>query len=263
MSRTHLTGFTLAELGIGLATIGVLGAALTPACQEALRNQATCASNEEHIGRALFEYAQDNDHQLPMVLWYDQDTFQAHDWISSIYPYLPQTASVLQCPSFPSVQYGEYGINWELARNGAGTWQWANTPGYRIITVRPSEVEDPGQKVMLVEKGQVPNWYQASYLDPTESNWTNPLNIVHRHPTQPDTHNELSYDFDCALTSTAPECATYGTSPSTMPRSRHDNRCNTLFVDGHVRAVPRGGFDWLRNIYMPRIYESLEGVGPQ
>jgi prepilin-type processing-associated H-X9-DG protein len=79
-------------------------------------------------------------------------------------------------------------------------------------------------------------------------------------PTHPDTHLELQYDMDCALTDTRVICGnTWLNSPGTMQRYRHAQTSNTLFCDGHVKAIHRGGLDWFKNIYVPGLYETWCG----
>ena len=45
-----------------------------------------------------------------------------------------------------------------------------------------------------------------------------------------------------------------------MPRFRHHQNCDSLFADGHVKAVHRGQMDWYKNIYIPGVYEALDGA---
>ena len=47
--------------------------------------------------------------------------------------------------------------------------------------------------------------------------------------------------------------ATGWEGPAGSPRFRHQSRCSSLFVDGHVKAIMRGQMSWCKYIYVPGV----------
>jgi len=271
-----MRGFTLIELLVVIAIIAILAAILFPVFAQAREKtrQASCLSNEKQMGTAMMMYTQDYDEQFPFLQYYDANN-QPIIWTSAIYPYVKNgqgnvvngttyyygTGGVWSCPSFPSLQPAEYGVNFVICRNGSGTWAANNLPGFKLITVGLSEIDSPAEKIMVVEKGEAYNDpvngnYAQPLFDPAEWNWTAGLAPVNGVPTLPSTHNELTYDLDAG---TNAAWGNWGTTPGNMPRFRHSKTCNSLFIDGHVKAVVRGQMDWYKNIYIKGPYESLDG----
>jgi len=269
-------GFTLIELLVVIAIIAILAAILFPVFAQA-REKAraiSCVSNEKQMGLGLMMYLQDNDDTYPMLQYYNPNPF---DWEQAIYPYVKNGApknnglgGIWKCPSWPGVDVeAEYGINWELSRDGAGTSE-SGEGGFTIETTNQSAVGTPANTAMVMEHGTAaygsasnPNWGSAvsAYFDPTETNWTN-CGINRTTGAGNDTHNELLYDKDCALTDTSANCGTgWAASPGDMQRYRHTGVSNTLFCDGHVKADHRGGVNWFPEVYIQGVYEQLVGPG--
>ena len=267
------TGFTLIELLVVIAIIAILAAILFPVFSQVRENarQTTCISNEKQIGLAMTMYTQDADERFPM-LQYNNPAAPGDwiDWYSAIYQYVKNgkvststagdtinygSGGVWACPSFPIDQPSQYGINFQLSRNGAGTWA-SQQPGYVQKTVGLAQIDSPSDKIMVVEKGVAnPNFVQDLF-DPGEWNWTAGVGpIVNDVPAKQSTHLELAADHDATATSDA----NWNATPANMPRFRHHQNCNSLFVDGHVKSIHRGQMDWYKNIYIKGVYEDLEG----
>jgi len=287
-------GFTLIELLVVIAIIAILAAILFPVFAQA-REKAraiTCVSNEKQMGLAMLQYEQDNDECFPFLQWIDPVSHAAHDWQEAIFPYVKNgqvsgsgpgatigLGGIWSCPSFPQAQEAEYGINFQLARNGSGTWAAQNVPGFSLISVSNAAIDAPADKIMVVEKGYASpaganGDYAQTLFDPNEANYTAPEGpFTNGTPAGLDTHLELHYDADCGATTwtdpvtnapvAAPyntNCQNYNITPGDMPRFRHTQNCNSLFCDGHVKNVHRGQLNWYKNIYITGLYEQLDGT---
>lgn len=95
-------GFTLLEILIVIAVIGILAGLLFPVFLTARANarRAICQNNLKQIGLALFLYASDYDSALPMG-HNDLDAGSPQPellWMNAIYPYVKSTA-IFNCPS--------------------------------------------------------------------------------------------------------------------------------------------------------------------
>jgi len=264
-------GFTLIELLVVIAIIAILAAILFPVFAQVREKarQISCTSNEKQMGLGLLQYVEDYDEKFPMSQYFSGGN--PYDWPEAIYPYVKNGSGVnyaagvtlhngqggiFACPSFPGNQAENYGINQCIAAFGAGT----STP-----TASLAQIDAPSDKVAIVEKGAAggtdasggPNFevfqgYWAQWMPCTGAGGSCTANDI---ATLPENHADLAFDFD--------ETAAHGANypwPGVMPRYRHHNHTNVLFIDGHVKAIAKGQLSWGQNIYIPGLYESMTGA---
>ena len=263
MRSNRRSGFTLIELLVVIATISILAAILFPVFATAREKarQTACLSNEKQIGLAMIQYIQDYDDMLP----YDQSYWPPAgyiNWAGMLQPYIKSTnagtTDVWSCASAPTSGIAwNYGVNSGLFQDGANTW---STPAY-AAPLPPAgmyQIQDPAVRIGIVEKGQPAYWNwptfsaQEGYFTSTIGNPPGSYTGATRYDLLP-----------CAATSTAAQCGdcdypiettstaglgAYGSCAS-MPRYRHNNTCDCIFMDGHAKAIVRGKLDWYQNIY--------------
>ena len=184
-------GFSLVEILVVIAIVGVLGALLAPALARAVESaeQAACASNLHQLAAALQSYLKDNDgwffplrtNRPDGVLWYYG--FESSSSTSApegsrtldrtrarLYPYLDsRRATVEICPAFNyggayKPKYNEkwwtYGVNYELT----GTTKARNVSELRG--------RDAARTVIMADAAQVNTWQApASSTNPLVEEW--------------------------------------------------------------------------------------------
>lgn len=103
MSRQQHNGFTLVELLVVVAIIGVLVALLLPAVQAARASAraASCKNNMRQIGLGVLQFCDTHKGQFPE--WYhakhqDGDAEGIHSWIYTIAPYMESVDEIRLCP---------------------------------------------------------------------------------------------------------------------------------------------------------------------
>jgi prepilin-type N-terminal cleavage/methylation domain-containing protein/prepilin-type processing-associated H-X9-DG protein len=227
--RRQSRGFTLVELLIAVAIIGVLLALLLPSLgavrAEALNVQ--CKSNLRVLGAGVLTYVGSNRMMFPPVAnwqveparyWWGTNAEKPDFSNGILTPYLGHEAGaedgLFECPMQPWGSYESQGNSngptTTYGYNGyylcpAGTPGWAATIGRRPGRSR-SSIPEPGQVFMFADTlmswgdGRVTN---NCLLDPP---WT-----WSRRRWQPNANTTVCY--------------------------RHSGRANIFFVDGHADAV--------------------------
>jgi prepilin-type N-terminal cleavage/methylation domain-containing protein/prepilin-type processing-associated H-X9-DG protein len=266
MLTNRRNAFTLIELLVVIAIIAILAAILFPVFAQARdkARQATCLSNEKQLGLGLTMYVQDYDESFPMSQYFDSAGIP-YDWGNAIYPYIKNgkgvsyspsvtlyngQGGIFDCPSFPRDEIAQYGISLCIS-----------APVYtnqEVIPATLSGVDAPANRVAVVEKGaasMVGFDHSFPNFEVGQWNWAGWLNgVVDGSATE--LHMELAFDYD-----QKEDAAPTYPSPGVMPRFRHQQHCNVLFIDGHVKAMGRGQISWAKNVYIPGLYEKIPAGG--
>ena len=272
-------GFTLIELLVVIAIIAILAAILFPVFAQA-REKArsiSCLSNEKQIGLAIIQYVQDYDETLPYANVISTVDGTETRWYQAVNPYVKSGTNlstginagrqtglggVWSCPSFPTLQSGEYGVSDHLfppVNNG-------NANGLDAPVVGISVLQTPADTIMVVEKGESKVGQPSTdgahgsgwpFFLAWEGWWTDtvgtPPGSVHTGVDRSVTGTPWGATANCddspdpTLTDLGP---TYGNC-SSHPRYRHSGTTNVLFCDGHAKAFQKGKIDWFKNIYDP------------
>lgn len=253
-------GFTLIELLVVIAIIAILAAILFPVFAKAREKarQITCVNNMKQIGLAMMQYVQDYDENYPLNTFnwqYTVDGTTANaEWSTVVAPYIKagdvnhRVGGVYSCPSFANPKQGnQLHVRFDIFG--------ASNTSSRSLSVIPA----PAEKIMMVEGGvngtndAVGNWGYPQF--PTgEYAWSNGgLNAGNNYNNPGNNVDLVNGDCDFAVgTTTWAGC-------SQLPRYRHTNSSNFLFLDGHVKSKARGSLQWYRDIYIETISDN-DGV---
>lgn len=217
----RLSGFTLIELLVVIAIIAILAAILFPVFARARENarRSSCQSNLKQIGLAMMQYTQDFDERLtPLnntntgITLPDGSTRSTALWFHMLYPYM-KSIQIMNCPSETKVIWtsgsytGEipYGYNYT-----APTWVCSSNCG-----VNMGAAQQPGANLASIED-------TSGTILITDSKYYYSL-----MPSAGRT--EANADGN--------ECVGPSYSASKCTAARHLGTVNTLFVDGHVKAL--------------------------
>ncbi len=194
--------FTLVEMLVVIAMIGLLGALLFPVFQK-VRDHArrvSCASNLKQISLALTQYAGDNNEALPPGAYAVPGGLTV-TWRQLVFPYA-RSVNVFRCPSNPYNEvptdvdndtfFVSYGANDSVLQTGAATLLGG--------------IQNPSTLFLVGESDGV------GYK-------------LHNPPNPP------LLSPDCG------QCDLYPPGSHTDLFAGHVTRSNWLFADGHVRAL--------------------------
>lgn len=253
MTSANRNGFTLIELLVVIAIIAILAAILFPVFAKVREKarQINCVSNMKQMGMGVLQYVQDYDETYPMSSFgYTFSTPggpETAEWDTVIMPYIKagstitRNGGIYSCPSFPyAVQGNQYHIRFDL---------FPDTTVTPIKTSTLAVVDDPAEKVMLIEGGSngpstVWNYNNFPTAEWAWADW----GVTAARNYQPNQKLDL-INGDCD-TSSAAQPGGYGQCGN-LPRYRHTNSSNFLWLDGHVKSKARGTLSWYNDIYIP------------
>ncbi len=227
--RNSVAGFTLIELMVTLAIIGLLAALVLPALGSARRSstRAACASNLRQLALANTAYAADHGYYVAAAAdvrgrnnqrWHGERESRRQPFDPAkgpLAPYLGVEARVRQCPEFrPEANGFEAGCG-GYGYNACGVGSQAYVLGaYRGAArgMAPGAIADASKTVMFTDAGflQEGELIEYSFAEPR------------RH-----------------LSDSAPPREAYPAIPSI--HFRHEGLANVVWVDGHVSSMPLSG----------------------
>ncbi len=212
---TRRSAFTLAELLVVIAVIGILIALLLPAVQSAraAARRSQCASNMRQIGLAIHQYANDHRGRFPLLA---HDNPLEKSWLQTLDPYLEDMDQVRLCP--------EDHERIELASNRITSYAMN---GYlRPADIVPFGGQEPGfvpKLYDLAETHRTIVLFEAGFgvettQDHVESNdWFSSFNLKRNAP---------------------PRRAVWNAVQAEVAVERHPgSTANYLYADGHVEPI--------------------------
>jgi hypothetical protein len=233
-------------------------------------------------------YANDSDDMFPLSEYGDDWGPQTPHitWTTTVFPYVKSgdqavdpvagnTVSVgkegiFKDPAAPSLNPQDvnvegyyFGVNRLIcAADYNGGESWFDGNGQVVPSLTTTQLDSPADKVLMATKGlnsQAPGntwnypWivdWQFQYIDSIASTPGDASTVYRDGDTTWDPNSPLYspwYDTDCTpgISDGKWECAAH-------PRYRYAHNAVFTFVDGHTKALPRGGLKWFKNIYVQR-----------
>jgi len=246
---TSWRGFTLIELLVVIAIIAILAAILFPVFAQARESarKASCQSNLKQVGNAWTMYIQDYDERLPVGVLPGtgdrnhscpemKDRGGYGGWIGNILMPYTKNSQIYTCPSNARInRVNDSGCGGSPANEDFARRQWGipylwQSYGYNYVSLNKNlaEINRPADQMAMGDS--INAWWDCSYKASGSCGvWA-------------------QRDIPAYLTKMGrplrPGMQSVGWVLSLAPRvAPHGNKCNFLFVDGHVKTL---GWDQLK-----------------
>jgi prepilin-type N-terminal cleavage/methylation domain-containing protein/prepilin-type processing-associated H-X9-DG protein len=254
-------GFTLIELLVVIAIIAILAAILFPVFARAREKarQTSCASNENQIGLALLQYAQDYDETMIEPAFGapgPSDAVNNYKWMDAIYPYVKSTG-VFNCPDDGNTvnfhgpyvyrtgtHYGSYAIN--MAYADCGITSLYGYPAAAATGCGVNGVSGPSSRTsqIMAALGDTSTGAQLVNLSKLEK----PAGTIWVMEGVPDTYFAAVYNanqiggptLQYTATSIPPNMQAAGNAANYGDGGLlawHTGFTNALYCDGHVKSI--------------------------
>ena len=234
--KTANYGFTLIELLVVVSIIALLISILMPALNKA-REQAKaviCKTNLERMHFGVFMYAADNNDRC-----FDYN-FSRGLWLQRLVNYLDEIEEIRYCPS-TIVELCEVGAYYVPGVTAFGT---ARMTWYENFLPNPNE-----NGTVTQEYGSYAynGWMYTELPSPIQASPTPEKLVFGKMNDRPGDNIPLIMDstwldnWPLATDMPSPELdlnvGQYPPSMGMLWTNRHNRRCNTVFLDGHVEGV--------------------------
>ncbi len=226
--RRISSAFTLIELLVVIAIISLLAAILFPVFARARESarRSSCLSNLKQIGLSMAMYIQDNDERFTPA-WTSGHSFTLPDggtsndamrWYMKLFPYMKNT-QVVNCPSSTIDWRGSY--SWGGLAYGLNflkpSWSCCGIPAGADVGVDIAWPGDAGATLGSVEDATGTVLVVDSAYD-----------VLQLTSVTAFTDAEMLGNSNTSV---------WPTDPMRNIRARHLETVNTLFVDGHAKAM--------------------------